>query len=87
MKFPSGGPTQNGKFHAAAQAAKVGNRPPERVRVYEKIRPGIWSYNGVFHLIDSWTERDEFRTVFKFKLVAVEGDEDEQHLPGSDGRR
>ena len=47
LKFPSGGPTQNGKFHAAAQAAKVGTRPPERVRVYEKIRPGIWSYNGV----------------------------------------
>lgn len=76
LKFPSGGPTQNGKFGAAAQAAKIGRRPPERVRVYEKIRPGIWSYNGVFHLVDSWTERDEFRTVCKFKLVAVEGDED-----------
>jgi hypothetical protein len=46
------------------------------VRVYEKIRPGIWSYNGVFHLVDSWRERDEFRSVFKFKLVAVEGEED-----------
>lgn len=32
--------------------------------------------NGVFHLIDSWTERDEHRTVFKFRLVAVEGDDD-----------
>jgi hypothetical protein len=74
--FPSGGLTQNGKFHAAAQLAKRNERPPERVRVYEKIRPGIWSYNGVFHLVDSWRERDEYRTVFKFKLVAVEGDED-----------
>jgi hypothetical protein len=35
------------------------------VRVYEKIRTGIWSYNGVFHLTDSWQERDEHRTVFK----------------------
>jgi len=44
--------------------------------VYEKIRSGIWSYNGVFHLVDSWRERDEYRTVFRFKLIAVEGEED-----------
>lgn len=75
-KYPSGGLTQNGKFQVAALAAKLGQRPPERVRVYEKIRPGIWSYNGVFHLVDSWAERDEFRTVFKYKLIAVEGEED-----------
>jgi hypothetical protein len=74
--FPAGGQTQNGKFFAAAQDAKSGKRVPERVRVYEKIKPGIWSYNGVFHLVDSWQERDEFRTVCKFKLVAVEGEED-----------
>ncbi len=76
LKYPTGSPTQNGKFHAAAQAAKVNQRPPERVRVYEKIRPGIWSYNGVFHLVDSWSERDQVRSVWKFKLVAVEGEED-----------
>jgi hypothetical protein len=33
-------------------------------------------YNGVFHLTDSWQERDEHRVVFKFRLVAVEGEED-----------
>jgi hypothetical protein len=76
LHFPSGGLTQNGKFHAAAQSAKAGQRSPERVRVYEKIRPGIWSYYGVFHLLNSWTERDEYRMVYKFKLVAVEGEED-----------
>lgn len=76
FKTSTGGPTQNGRFHAAAQAAKLGQRPPERVRVYEKIRAGIWSYNGVFHLVDSWTERDEVRTVCKFRLIAVEGEED-----------
>jgi hypothetical protein len=76
FKYPGGNPTQNGKFHAAAQAAKAGARPPERVRVYEKIRAGIWTYNGIFHLVDSWMEKDEFRTVCKFKLVAVEGEED-----------
>jgi hypothetical protein len=67
--------TQNGRFHAAAQAYKRGSRPAERVRVYEKLRPGIWSYNGVFHLVDSWQEPDQYRNVFKFKLVAVEGEE------------
>lgn len=76
LKYPTGGSTQNGKFYAAAQAAKTGTRLPERVRVYEKIRPGIWSYNGTFHLVDSWTERDEHRTVCMFKLLAVEGEED-----------
>jgi hypothetical protein len=75
-QLPSGKLTQNGKFHQAAQEFKKKSRTPERVRVYEKIKPGIWSYNGVFHLVDSWQERDTQRTVFKFRLVAVEGDED-----------
>jgi hypothetical protein len=73
---PRGTASENGKFHQAAQAHKRGERPPERVRVYEKLQQGIWSYNGIFHLIDSWQERDKNRSVFKFKLVAVEGDED-----------
>ncbi len=34
------------------QDHKEGRRPPERVRVYEKLRKGIWSYNGAF---TSWT--------------------------------
>lgn len=74
--LPSGKPTENGKFFAAAKFANAGKRDPERVRVYEKIKKGIWSYNGVFHLVDAWQERDDNRSVFKFKLIAVEGDED-----------
>ena len=74
--LPSGTLTQNGKFYQAAQEFKKGKRPPERVRVYEKVRSGIWSYNGVFHLVDARIERDKHRVVYKFKLVAVEGDED-----------
>jgi 5-methylcytosine-specific restriction endonuclease McrA len=73
----SGTLTQNGRFHAAAQAAKAHKRPPERVHVYEKIREGIWADNGVFHLVDSWIESDGKRRIFKFKLVAVS---DEQKL-------
>ena len=76
IKTHTGRPTQNGKFWAAAKAAASGHRAPERVRVYEMLRPGIWAYNGIFHLVDAWTERDEHRTVCKFKLIAVEGDED-----------
>ena len=74
--YPSGKLTQNGKFHRAAREYGAGDRPPERVRVYEKIKPGIWSYNGIFHLIGSWQERDAHRMVYKFRLVAVEEDED-----------
>ncbi len=66
--------TENGKFHQAAQRYIRGESPPERVRVYEKIRPGIWSYNGLFHLIDSRIEYDGRRNVFKFKLAAVVDD-------------
>jgi len=73
---PSGNPTENGRFHRAAQEYRVGRRPPERIRVYEKIKQGIWSYNGVFHLVDSWQEQSNGRSVFKFKLTAVEGEED-----------
>lgn len=74
-------PTQNGLFHRCAQDYKVSRREPERVRVYEKIRQGIWSYNGVFHLVDSWRQVSGGRTVFKFKLVAVEGDDDLSQPP------
>ncbi len=73
---PTGSLTGNGKFHKAAQDYKAGVRPAERVRVYEKLHRGIWSYNGVFHLADSWVESDSKRKVFKFKLLAVVGDED-----------
>lgn len=68
----SGVLTENGKFYQAAQEYKKRLRSPESVRIYEKIRAGIWSYNGVFQLIDSWVENDGNRNVFKFKLAAIE---------------
>ena len=70
-------PTANGKFKNAALAFKSGAQPPERVRVYEKIKDGIWSYNGVFHLEDAWVHQATNRKVFKFKLIAVQGEEDD----------
>lgn len=73
----SGSPTENGKFHKAAQDYKSGEKGPDIVQVYEKIKPGIWSDNGFFQLVDSWIESDGGRNVFKFKLVAIENVEDE----------
>ncbi len=76
MELPSGLLTQNGKFYIAAKEYMQNKNQPERIRVYEKIKSGIWSYNGVFHLVDSWQEKINNRLVFKFKLIAVEGEED-----------
>lgn len=72
---PSGSPTENGKFYRSALQCKSGTAAPRLVRVYEKIHQGIWSYNGLFHLVDAWRERDQSRMVFKFKLTAVEAAE------------
>jgi hypothetical protein len=81
--FPSGGLTQNGRFSAAAKQCKEGKKGPDIVRVYEKLRDGIWADNGYFHLVDSWCENDANRSVFKFKLVAVDSDEGDQEAEAS----
>lgn len=65
---PAGKLTQNGKFEAAAIKFKNGIQSAELIKVYEKIKDGIWAYNGVFELQDAWTEISENRKVFKFKL-------------------
>jgi hypothetical protein len=65
---PSGRLTPNGKFAVAAEDYKASKAPAELVRVYEKIKDGIWTFNGVFRLEDSWTEASEQRMVFKFRL-------------------
>ncbi|MDQ7052609.1 MAG: HNH endonuclease signature motif containing protein [candidate division KSB1 bacterium] len=72
MRNPSGTLTQNGLFYQAAKQYIEGVEPPESVKVYEKIRPGIWTYNGFFWLIDAWVEQSNNRSVFKFKLEISE---------------
>jgi hypothetical protein len=72
LTSPSGKLTQNGLFYKAAQEYKQGSREPELVKVYEKIKDGIWVYNGFFQLIDSWQEKSDNRLVFKFKLVLTD---------------
>lgn len=77
---PGGSLTQNGLFAESVRRYQEGKAPPEKVQVYEKIRPGIWVYNGVFELIDCWTETSGERRTFKFKLRISSADE---HTPST----
>lgn len=72
MRNPRGTLTQNGLFYQAAMKYKKGSGDAELVKVYEKIRSGIWVYNGLFKLVDAWQEDSCGRKVFKFKLEAVD---------------
>jgi hypothetical protein len=69
---PGGSLTQNGLFYETTLKYKQGGIEPELVKVYEKIKPGIWVYNGLFKLIDAWKEEINVRKVFKFKLELVD---------------
>lgn len=68
MRNPGGSLTQNGRFYEAAKRHKDKGAEAERVKVYEKIHSGIWTFNGVFGLADAWLEKSEGRKVFKFRL-------------------
>jgi len=70
--LPSGRLTQNGLFLDAVRRYKLRRAEPERIRVFEKIRDGIWVYNGLFRLVDSWQETSGHRQVYKFKLEIVD---------------
>lgn len=52
----TGNPTQNGWFYDDTQGYKASIRSPELVKVYEKVLPGVWVYNGLFSLTDAWQE-------------------------------
>jgi hypothetical protein len=64
----SGKLTQNGLFLQAASTHRESDSPAEPVRVYEKMRTGIWTFNGIFRLVDAWREESNRRMVFKFRL-------------------
>jgi hypothetical protein len=65
LQYPSGSSTQNGKFYNAARDAAAGQRSPERVRVYEKIKTGIWDYNGL-------TAKRDAAAAKRFLVKAIE---------------
>lgn len=68
LATPTGRATQNGLFYEAARRTCAGSNRPELVHVYEKVRTGIWVFNGVFRLVDAWAEEIDGRRVFKFRL-------------------
>lgn len=73
LTTPKGTLTENGKFFTAAQAYKMKlAEHPHKVKVYEKIKDGIWCYKGFFSLIDAQIIFDGLRKVFKFYLKPVE---------------
>jgi len=76
MRNPGGGLTQNGLFFESVARYKRGEAAPEFVKVYDKIRSGIWVYSGMFELIDAWQETVNRRRVFKFKLRLAGQDEE-----------
>ncbi len=69
---PSWKRTQNWLFHNAAQQGKSWSQSFECVKVFEKLKDGIWTFNGIFKLTDSWIEESLWRNVFKFRLEVTD---------------
>ncbi len=73
---------QNGQFARAARLHRDKGVDAEFVHVYEKIRPNIWTFNGVFQLVDGWKEPSGGREIFKFRLELVDDpNADLRHAP------
>ena len=68
MANKTGTLTENGKFFQAAENFKVGKREPAKIKVYRKLRPGVWVDMGFYDLTDALIEHDGKRKVFKFIL-------------------
>ena len=71
LKNSSGTLTENGKFFKAAQDFKEGLRDAAQIKVYRKIKSGIWVDMGYYLLVDSFIESDKKRDVCKFLLQPV----------------
>ncbi len=76
---PDGGPTDNAKF---ANSARRENAP--LVRVYEKLRPGIWSDKGLFRLSGYEYVSVGHRKVFKFIMSLSDLPDESGVLPGGE---
>ncbi|MEM1330177.1 MAG: HNH endonuclease signature motif containing protein [Planctomycetota bacterium] len=66
----SGSPTQNGKFWKAAKE-RGATADAETVRVYEKLRTGVWVFTGSFKLRSAFEDSSDSRRVYKFRLELV----------------
>lgn len=73
FQTPNGTLTENGKFYVTALANKLGLIiEPHKIKVYEKIKEGIWTYKGYFNLVEAKIIYTGTRNVFKFYLQPVE---------------
>jgi hypothetical protein len=81
---PAGTATQNGLFMRAVDDYKAGRSAAEHVHVYEKIRTGIWVYNGLFRLVDGRIEDTGARNACKFRLELAEQQEPADAPPESE---
>jgi hypothetical protein len=73
VQTPNGTLTQNGKFFIAANSYKLGlSKEAHKVKVYEKLKEGIWCYKGFFNLLDAKIVNTGERNVFKYYLQPVE---------------
>jgi hypothetical protein len=73
LSTPKGTLTENGKFFTAAQSYKMKLvEDPHKIKVYEKIKDGIWCYKGFFNLVDAKIVNTGVRNVFKFYLSPVQ---------------
>ena len=73
---PSGTFTQNGLFAEAVRRFKKLGEAAERVLVFEKLRDGIWVYNGIFDLVDYAVDSSSGRQVFNFTLTISSSEAD-----------
>ena len=72
-------PTQNGQFAEWVQDSKQGRAPHAVFRVYEKMRPGVWTDRGLYELKDYDYRPENGRKVFKFRLEQADLDFDDQN--------
>lgn len=71
LRTKSGNLTQNGLFVQAGEQFKQGS-PAEKVRVYEKLFSGVWSFKGLFDLVDYEFVLIGSRKVYRFTLTLSE---------------
>lgn len=68
LKTKSGSLTENGKFFKAAEDFKSGLRSAAKIKVYRKIKAGIWVDMDFYDLIDASINHDGVRQVCVFLL-------------------
>jgi hypothetical protein len=78
--LPTGSLTENGRFVAAVDRYKSRIGPAAKVRVYEKLRPGVWSDKGLFDLVDCEYPGVGGRRVYRFKMRLSPEPEEESAL-------